>query len=939
MQISSRSSRLLTIMLAWAPAMAVAADGTAADQQPAVADQQPAVAELQAVVVSGIRESVQNAQAAKRNAPTVIEAITSEDLGKFTDNSLADALGRVPGVQIQKSDGPGDADGVSASGDQISIRGLGAQYVQTTFNGRPALSIGVDGGSRAFDFDLIPTEVIGGVTIYKTSSASTLESGMAGEVDVHTLKPLDYHGKRGLFGNNFFGNLTQTAIHAQGYGGWEPRFSGILGGKFADDTIGVYVAGVHSREQRRQDRIFRYDTTSLVNQQNPDGSITSTPNVLVPGQTVFQRDQRTNRRNVISAALEWRPNSQLDVMADFTHNRYTIDTHAPSIFLGFNDSYDYSGQVYAPGGLALRDGSLVGFDSSKIIGPAGEPAGQLADYLESVDQDLYNGGINVAWHTENLKLSADFGRSHLIGKTDFRAAYGNDDAALTAAGLRNGLLYSDPLGSAMPSYTIDSSWGNLALYSNPKYYMQQRLLKADVKSYKLDSEYSFSDSFALRLGTDYIDSTNDYRAVNPKASFGTFPAARNALYDNGTFNIFGLTGIPLTSSPAACQYMSGVCEISNFGVGSFAGPFPTNPNGVAADPLQLTGNSGYLAEKNLGLYTQADFRAHALGLPVSGNVGLRAVRVQESGIGISSVATFLTTAVFDPARPPFNQLVTDSYSYWRYLPSLNLTLKPADNVNLRFGVGRTMSVPEYSQLRPNSNVNIYDSGAVGNATSGNLHLLPTMSWNYDTTAEYYTGYGGALIGSLFYKKVSDFVNTATVFGAAVPGQTQLFTVTKSINSQDGYAYGAELGTNQPFTFLPSPWNGLGVQGNITYVNSKFSSARDVANAPAGNFPGASKFNGSAIGYYEKQGFEARVAYTYRTSFVYLLGAGGTSIISSPQAELDASLSYTLFGHLQIIGTATNLTGASSSLHYELGRTFFGYSTRPRVYSISLRETL
>ena len=84
---------------------------------------------LEEIQVTGYRASLDAARLLKKNSAEVIEAISPEDLGKFSDNSIADALQRVPGVQIDR-----DTDG--RSGDHVSIRGIGAEFITTTVNGR-----------------------------------------------------------------------------------------------------------------------------------------------------------------------------------------------------------------------------------------------------------------------------------------------------------------------------------------------------------------------------------------------------------------------------------------------------------------------------------------------------------------------------------------------------------------------------------------------------------------------------------------------------------------------------------------------------------------------------------------------------------------------------------------------------------------------------------
>src|SRR5258708_14164459 len=147
-----------------------------------------ATADLGEIVVTGIRASLERAQDVKRAATSVVEAITPEDLGHFTDDSLADALQRVPGVQVDAN-----ASHINSNGSGVTVRGLGADFVITTLNGRNVLGNPAFGGGsfRSVDFDSIPPEVISGLLVYKAPTSSMVESGIAGEIDIQTLKPFD----------------------------------------------------------------------------------------------------------------------------------------------------------------------------------------------------------------------------------------------------------------------------------------------------------------------------------------------------------------------------------------------------------------------------------------------------------------------------------------------------------------------------------------------------------------------------------------------------------------------------------------------------------------------------------------------------------------------------------------------------------------------------
>jgi len=104
---------------------------------------------LTSVVVTGIKGADMRALATKKLATSVVEAISAQDLGNFSDENLGDALRRVPGVQVQE-----DQSGGQDGGSRIAIRGIGPAFVQVTVNGRTPISGGVQGIERFRQFNL-----------------------------------------------------------------------------------------------------------------------------------------------------------------------------------------------------------------------------------------------------------------------------------------------------------------------------------------------------------------------------------------------------------------------------------------------------------------------------------------------------------------------------------------------------------------------------------------------------------------------------------------------------------------------------------------------------------------------------------------------------------------------------------------------------------------
>lgn len=198
------------------------------------------------IVVSGIRAALESAQAIKRDADTVVDAITAEDIGALADRSVTEALQRVPGVAINRFAGSNDPDHFSVEGSGVTIRGL--NYVRSEFNGRTAFSAGV--GGQALNFADVPPELLGSVIISKNSTAETIEGGISGTVNLITRKPLDSGG----------GFNLAFSVEAN-YGDFAkevtPTVSALVSNTWNTEigTFGILASGTYSQIRSRADGI------------------------------------------------------------------------------------------------------------------------------------------------------------------------------------------------------------------------------------------------------------------------------------------------------------------------------------------------------------------------------------------------------------------------------------------------------------------------------------------------------------------------------------------------------------------------------------------------------------------------------------------------------------------------------------------------------------
>ena len=201
-----------------------------------------ASADENVIVVSGYRASLESAQNIKRNADTVVDVVTAEDIGALPDRSVAETLQRIPGVNIGRFEKATDPTRYSVEGTGVIIRGL--PYVRSELNGRDIFSAN---GGRALSFEDVSPELVGRVEVYKNSTADMIEGQIAGMVNLVTRKPLDKPGLRiagSIEGN--YGDLRKE---------WSPTYNILASDTFdtSHGTFGLQLSYSKSKLKSRTD--------------------------------------------------------------------------------------------------------------------------------------------------------------------------------------------------------------------------------------------------------------------------------------------------------------------------------------------------------------------------------------------------------------------------------------------------------------------------------------------------------------------------------------------------------------------------------------------------------------------------------------------------------------------------------------------------------------
>ena len=898
-------------------------------------------ADLQEVVVTGIRASLETAQNIKRDAGDVVEAVTMEDLGKFTDVSVSDTLTRVPGVQI-------DRDDQGISGDRASIRGLGPSYVQVTVNGRVPLTGGSEGGNdfRQINLDIVPTQVLSGLLVYKTPSAELVEPGLAGSIELQTLRPLDYKPPNGT---NYFGTVSIDEQYDTEAKSYAPRFGAVFGGKLFDDTLGAYGSVFKTDPKVRIDETFaRFQPVDLSFDPNDTGHATQVlDNVVVPSRITDQEGTGVDHRLGFTVGLQYKPNEHLDVNADYEFMRRNNDQIQDYEDLDLTDAANgsiYSG-IARPGGYTVQNGYLTGFNTNDLYYPnatAGKPVAPDVNpqplYFFNNQQSTV-GGLNVVYSGDGWKAKFDWGHATSEFRQDLRVFLGQGVL------LEPGLAFNG--ATTIPTFTGFSNFGVGGTGQPPGaefgMFDHENIYDSDDNNFKLDFQFDAGPSWVLKTGARYQVTNSRVGGLSylpglvanlPAIPVNLQSAVTSALFPGGNTNfINGQFGIPMLGQ--------------NFAAGSnlWSGAIPNYAKGSDNPSADFTSY-----ERTSAFYVQGDYKGELFGVPVTGNAGVRAVYTNlETGAEISVSTYNFEGATIASTESPINE----TNSYWRVLPSFNLNFHLRDDWDLRLGAGEVMSRPEYELTAPQDSLSVPDPtdpriNQPGNykATLGETKLKPMTAWVFDITSEYYTASHGALYGSLFYKKIKDFVVNAASNDVSVPGYSALFSVSGPVNAPGGFAEGVELGVNQPFTFLPSPFDGLGVQANYTYVDSALNANGVVALGPEalnGGFPGSSRDNVNGVFYYEKYGASVRLAYNYRSSYFENFGGTGDRTLeptwTAAASQVALTASYAITSHFSVTFTGVNLNHSVRRDYIESTDVFREYVERPTTYIVGVRGTL
>jgi len=864
---------------------------------PAGADQgQPT--EMDTIIVTGIRESLKKSLDTKRAADSHVEVITAEDIGKMPDKNVADSLQRIPGVTTSSA---GANEGGFDENDRISMRGTNPSLTQTLINGHTVSSgdwfalnqTGLVG--RSVTYTLLPSEIVGDVIVHKTAQAADVEGGVAGYVDIQTRKPLD-------FTKPVSASVSLGGVYSDLASKSEPQFSGLVNFQNDDKTLGVLVQLFYEKRSLRRDGQEELNYEQI----KPDSAAAlahpDLANVYYPGLigSAFFTQQRERKGGMID--FEFKPNDQLK----FDLSAFDAKLNATNYnrnYLLWTTHFLAQGTGQAPDpGYVVRNGTLVSANFTANPGTQYGVYDQISRPNESAQTKFVN--LDGEWRaTDALIFKGKLGDTQGNGRTP------TQDVVEMNTGVGSGASYAMNatntaahwgLGSESPSVPGTLSW----------IFGDQNINVRDKEDYaQLDGIYQIGSGSLtdLKFGARYSDHSRKSEGVigqGPGAgAFDNLPSGFS-LYPSDFGNGIG------SGFPTAVWYYT-AAQLAAY-----------DSKYTNRDPISRADWTGdySLKEKDSAGYIQADFD----GQGWAGNVGVRLVRTEEdivSNVGTSaSTPGAITTSAFGPYLPTRFQ-----NSYNDVLPSANVKFDLQDDLLLRFAAATTMTRPDYSALAAPINLTFQpeapNNGTTGSGNGSNPNLKPVKSNNYDASLEYYFAPRALLSASVFYLDLTSYVGfghvtqTFKTFNQQFPdGFDAQYVLTVPVNSS-GSVKGFELAYEQPF------FDNFGIALNYTYA--------DGEETGGGPLVGTSKNTYNASGYFENEHFNARVSYTYRSSFFSGLDRQ-TSFYQDSIGTVSTSLGWKVNDMWSFTLDALNLNNPELK-YYALNR------DQPRAFYVNGRQ--
>ena len=912
------------------------------------------------IVVTGLRASIQTSIDRKRDETVVADVLSADDIGDLPAQSIGEAIETITGASTYREKG---------GASEISIRGLGPFLGAATFNGREASN---GSGDRSVNFNQFPSELINTVAIYKTQRADFVEGGVAGIINMETLRPLDFGRQRfqlearGLY-SEYDDRLRDPAgVGFRGTASYVDQFD--LGNA---GRLGVSL-GFQSLETSNPEEMITSSSTWVACNDTQVVAVASncatvtpaqvaggTPYYLTAGSRTYRQFVENDGRDAFFGSVQWRPNDTFEVTLDYQNSQRTYTEE--------RNDLNFSETMRGVNNRVVDDnGALLAYTGNSTI--------ESTPTYRIRDEQYEGGGITLEWHpSERLDVTADISysstyRSEMDRQVRMRSNIRDTNGAVVpgvistnvgqTSGQRVNYTY-DIRNGDVPTITVDplfdlNRWENFSAAARVR--RDQTIRENEIAAFRSDAAYSLDGPISkVRAGVRFSELT--YADLDDRVEVNVTTAATIAAANTLCRRDFGQAGFLGNASGNAITSWATFDARCLFT--AFTGVSDT---GMNADPRAI-GNRD-VTEQTSAAYVLGEFDTTLFNLPVSGNFGLRYVHTDVRSVGLRGALDVVDngdgTIRLVQVPGQFDEIVVDAASD-AWLPSFNAAFELGEDRLLRFGLFRAMSRPDPSSLGAGRTFTL-ESGAsfatvedaiASVVANGNPRTEPLLSWNADLSYEWYANADSMLSVAVYYKQFNGgFIPSVIDETFTIDGATAVIPVIQDVTTdEDSTLYGFEVTAAHRFSYLPAPFDGLGFKTSYNYADSdyetqdlrlgdQFNPVTGVVTPgivdPAGIF-GLSKHVFSGSLYYELGPIELQTIYKYRSEFYQkFVGAPSQNRYVRDTATVDFRASYRVNANLSFSFEGSNLTDEPRLSDMPVEGSFREYTTYGSRYYVGAR---
>ncbi|WP_443747909.1 TonB-dependent receptor [Asticcacaulis solisilvae] len=944
MSSSTRYARLGLTVAASALALGFAIQASA-QTAPAAPD------DTNVVIVTGVKASLTKSLAIKRKSTQVVDSIVATDIGKLPDNNVVEALQRVPGVQV--------TDRAGGEVGTVAIRGM--SDISSTWNGRTIFTA----SGRYEALQDIPSTLVRQIDVYKTRDASQNEAGIAGAINVMSLRPFDFKGPEVSF--------AARDTYLDPAKKWNPQISALVSDRWNTNIgeIGALVNLSYKKDDYRNESVTPGALVPFTT-ENPMPGYTPLERIFsgwVAGQNeglpeaagskldflgtgtaypyylsrdaIFQSDLLGERKRTSgNVALQWKPSDNQVYTFEAMYNGYRNTTFNNLLFsfvdwwgnLGSNPASTFT--LY-PGTDIMKTrtvGAVYGFNSGDLTTNA---------------TDSYVYALNGDWHIGD--------KLHLIGDLSYQtSAFHSEFTAQRIDRVANqiNVNFNCKDGIACFSFDDNSLLTQASTWNVAQFYDNANRNKGSAATGSLDGTYDadWGAVHKLSFGVRYDDRKSSEMSRSQSSFLGRNLSTMDAGMQFVTSGFWsGISDVPHTWMEANGYWMRDHIDDIRTLYHSVDSTFKTTN--------QLSMHKAFdVEEKNASAYLMADSENEVFGHKLRGNFGVRYV----------SVDTFITSYRWNNQTQAIDDTEHYKQTIGKLLPSVTLRYDLSNQFDMRFNYGETLRRPDFGAiggaLNPTDDITAvgYGGGSIGNP-----NLKATTSKNTDLTAEWYFSNDSAIYATAFDRSIDGFIvylphmihedPAHDPFPNSTTGKSHAngydYNVSTPYNASNGKMDGLELGTIWFPKGLPGILDGLGFNGSATFLQT----SQDIPNVDAnGNivsysktaFYGVSRYSYNATLAYEKGPISARLSYVWRSKFLdrneAALFANPIGVYRREEKDIDFQLTYALNNRMSFDIDAVNITNEKQQEYYHFGSagtqdtTNFGTVLIGRAVSVGFR---